>query len=122
VGCEDGIYRINPNWMLDQVTVGKTQAFAVWKGTMWAAGTMGGLWWRTPSGWAKYDNLANWVEVWDLQVIGDRLYVVGEYDDGGGSEARVSAFSVDIGGDFVCGPNPPDVLARIVDYVQMSEV
>jgi len=119
LGCDQRIVHCDPTATVEVTFAsGQVNAFASWRGTMWAAGTIGGLWWRTTDGWAQYDALSGFASILDMAVIGDRLYVVGIGATGG---ARVEAFYVDVAGDFQCGPEPPDVLVRVLDYAQVQE-
>ena len=120
VACDGAVHRSIPNWTRDVTLTGSVRAFAKWRGYLWAAGTIGGLWYRSAAGWVKYDTLANVLLVHDLMVVNDRLYLAVRYNDEGTTKARIIALTVDLGGDFQCGPEPPDILPRAVDYLEIE--
>jgi len=122
VGCVESIYVTQPAWARDQLfDSGNVLAFADWLGYQWAAGTIGGLWRKTSSGWQQYDLLTGVTAVYDMAVIDGLLFLACSYDGEGGAEARLLAFAVDEGGSFQCGPIPPDVLCRMLTYAAVTE-
>ena len=120
VACDGAIHRSIPSWVKDVSMTGSVRAFAKWRGYLWAAGTVGGLWYRSANGWIKYSTLPNVAMVHDMRVVNGRLYLAVRYNNEGTPEARIISLSVDLGGDFQCGPEPPDILPRAVDYLEIE--
>jgi hypothetical protein len=121
LGCAAGIYRALPSWGKDATMAAEVRAFAKWRGWLWSAGDAAGIWRRGSSGWVEQLTLDDVLEVNDLTVVDDRLYAAVRTDAGGGLyKAEVVRLQVDLSGDFQCGPQPPDVLPRAVDYIDVE--
>lgn len=109
-GCDDEIHVSTPQWQLAGTFTGEVYAFAEYQGYIWAAGAIGGLWRYEADGWALFDALIDFVTVWDMTVVDNELLIVGEYAD----RAAIWKLSTRDGGQFVCGPAPPDVYLTLL--------
>jgi len=114
--CADGVHVSRPQWQADGAGTftGAVRAFAEFGGYLWAAGEVGGLWRREPDGWSLYDALADVECVWDMAEVDGRLLLACRYDNDGADSAGLLALSIDEGGQFVCGPTPPDVYLTLL--------
>ena len=105
-----------PAWHEDTTLgAGRVRALAVWQGALWAAGLGDGALWRMQNGvWSQWHVFGGVTVIDDLLVDAqDRLWVAATHSGG----ARVYRLEVAAGGDFESGPEPPDVLAKIVRAV-----
>jgi hypothetical protein len=105
-----------PAWHEDTTLgAGRVRALAVWQGALWAAGLGDGALWRMQNGvWSQWHVFDGVTVIDDLLVDAqDRLWVAATHSGG----ARVYRLEVAAGGDFESGPEPPDVLAKIVRAV-----
>lgn len=118
--CDKQVHRSSPTWTLDgEFSSGLVRAVTYWRGRFWAAGTIGGLWWRTTNGWAQFNALTGY-QVQDLQVVDGALYVAGSYTADSLTRARIMRLYINEGGDFQSGPTPPDLIGRVVDYADIT--
>jgi len=115
-GCDDGVHVSSPQWQADGAGTftGAVRAFAEFGGYLWAAGEIGGLWRREADGWALYDALTGVECVWDMAEVDGRLLMACRYDNEGTDNAHLLALSLDEGGQFVCGQDPPDVYLTLL--------
>ena len=113
-GCDDGVHVNAPQWRSDGEFTGAVRAFAEFGGYLWAAGEIGGLWRREPDGWSLYDALADVECVWDMAEVDGRLLLACRCDNEGADNAGLLALSIDQGGQFVCGQDPPDVYLTLL--------
>ncbi|MGD9496379.1 MAG: Ig-like domain-containing protein [Armatimonadota bacterium] len=112
-GGDGEVWVSAPSWALDSALgTGDVRALADWQTALYAAGVDAGkLWRRTASGWAHWHTLPDYTQVRDLLVVDGALWVAGETATG----VRISRLEMSEGGQFVCGAEPPDILAKIVD-------
>lgn len=117
VGAEHGIHKGGLAWTNDGLwTSGEARALAEWNGYVWGAGTIGGLWRRTAAAWEQYEALTGVSAVNDLLAVDSILYAATAYT---GSKARLYALYIHEGGAVQCGPNPPDLMFQVLQYLRV---
>jgi hypothetical protein len=111
-GGAGGIWRSEPEWVEDtDLGGGSIRALAEWNGALIAAdGESGLLWRRTAAGWTSWHELDGVNIIYDLWANGDALWIATEHPGG----ARVYRLQVADPGMFQCGPNPPDLVAKLL--------
>lgn len=95
------------------LAAGTVKALARWNSRLFAAGLGDGALWRREgnSGWSQWYLLDGVTAIDDLLVdASGRLWVAATHSTG----ARIYRLEAATGGDFECGPTPPDVAVSVV--------
>jgi len=108
------VFRSAPDWTLDTTLAGTVTCFASWQDYLFAATDQDGkLWRRTEAGWTNWHTLAGVVAINDMLALGDELWLAVEHITG----ARVYRIQAAETGHFACGPEPPDMVLKLLKTV-----